>query len=188
MLDLLDRVPNHDVAAVVLAVVAGFMTLGIFIAYYWAKVRRTEIEAALKHDMLQRGMGAEDIERVLKASQAPTPPAAPPGDTSPAALAGVMAERGYDGDDIAAVLKAGAERGAPLADDEFAVVRKMAEQGYDGDDVVATIRAFPKPAPAPAAPPESRTIDGVIPRGFVGVGAVIVSKKRPEGSPAPTTP
>jgi len=186
MLDLLDRVPTHDIGAVVLVVIVGFATLGVFIAYYWAKVRRAEIDAALKHDMLQRGMGAEDIERVLRASAAPAEPASPC-DNSPAGLAGVLADHSYDGDDIAAVLKAMDDRGTPLTPAEFAVVRKMAEQGYDGDDVVAAIRALPKPAPAPAAPPEAKTIDGVIPRGFVGLGAVIVSKKRP-GEPAAPTP
>jgi hypothetical protein len=189
MLDLLDRVPSHDVTGVLFAVIAGFATLGIFIARYWAKVRRTEIEAALKHDMLQRGLGAEDIERVLRASQAPAEPAAtsaPAGDTSPAALAGVLADNSYEGDDIAAILKAVAERDAPLSAAEFAVVRKLAEEGYEGDDVVTTIRALPRPAPTPAAAPEAKTVEGVIPRGFVGLGAVIVSKKRPEESAAPT--
>jgi len=38
------------------------------IAAYWWKVRKAETEAALKHDMLARGMSAEEIERVLAAS------------------------------------------------------------------------------------------------------------------------
>jgi hypothetical protein len=37
------------------------------IAHYWYKARQAEIDANLKHEMLQRGMSAEDIERVLAA-------------------------------------------------------------------------------------------------------------------------
>jgi hypothetical protein len=33
----------------------------------WRKVRRAEIEAGLKHEMLERGMSPEEIERVLRA-------------------------------------------------------------------------------------------------------------------------
>jgi hypothetical protein len=33
----------------------------------WRKVRRAEIEAGLKHEMLARGMSPEEIERVLRA-------------------------------------------------------------------------------------------------------------------------
>jgi hypothetical protein len=38
------------------------------LAYYWAKIRKAELDAALKREMLQRGMLAEEIERVLAAS------------------------------------------------------------------------------------------------------------------------
>ena len=35
---------------------------------YLQKVKRWELEASLKHDMLNRGISVEEIERVLKAS------------------------------------------------------------------------------------------------------------------------
>jgi hypothetical protein len=38
------------------------------ITYYWHKTRRIEMESALKQDMLQRGMTAEDIKTVLEAT------------------------------------------------------------------------------------------------------------------------
>lgn len=41
------------------------------IARAWQKVRRAEQEAALKQDMLQRGLSVEEIERVLRASAQP---------------------------------------------------------------------------------------------------------------------
>jgi hypothetical protein len=36
---------------------------------YWYKHRRLETETALKQDMLNRGMSAEEIERVIRASK-----------------------------------------------------------------------------------------------------------------------
>lgn len=38
------------------------------IARYWWRIRQAEIDAALKQDMLQRGMSAEEIQLVLTAS------------------------------------------------------------------------------------------------------------------------
>jgi len=35
------------------------------IAHYWYEMRKHESDAALKHDMLQRGMSAEEIRMVL---------------------------------------------------------------------------------------------------------------------------
>jgi hypothetical protein len=38
------------------------------IARYWWRIRQSEIDASLKHEMLQRGMSAEEIQTVLSAS------------------------------------------------------------------------------------------------------------------------
>jgi hypothetical protein len=38
------------------------------ISYHWYKIRRAEMDTALKQDMLQRGMSAEQIKTVLEAS------------------------------------------------------------------------------------------------------------------------
>ena len=40
------------------------------IAHYWHGLRRQELEAGLKQDMLNRGFGAEEIERVLVSTSA----------------------------------------------------------------------------------------------------------------------
>ena len=42
--------------------------LTIFLTWQWRIHRRTEMEVSLKQDMINRGMSAEDIERVLSAS------------------------------------------------------------------------------------------------------------------------
>jgi hypothetical protein len=49
------------------------------VAVQWRKVRQAEIDAALKHEMIQRGMSADDIQKVLEASsrKSRNDPAAP---------------------------------------------------------------------------------------------------------------
>jgi hypothetical protein len=53
-----------------LFLVFGFLTItGVVgtLSHAWRKVRQTEIEAQLKSDMVQRGMTAEDIQKVMAA-------------------------------------------------------------------------------------------------------------------------
>lgn len=40
------------------------------IGHYWTKYQRITMDASLKHEMIQRGMSADDIEKVLAASSA----------------------------------------------------------------------------------------------------------------------
>ena len=54
----------------VIALVGGMLVAVVgILAGVWHKNRRIELEIALKQDMLNRGMSAEDIERVIKASK-----------------------------------------------------------------------------------------------------------------------
>lgn len=49
----------------------GFLAAVILIpslAHYWSTLRIKEWELSLKHAMLERGMSADEIERVLRAS------------------------------------------------------------------------------------------------------------------------
>src|SRR5205823_3824444 len=39
------------------------------IAHYWWKVRKAEMEAALKQEMIRQGMSADDIQKVLDAGK-----------------------------------------------------------------------------------------------------------------------
>jgi hypothetical protein len=60
----------------VMAIVMGTLTgLGIVVAKIvskaWQVVRANEADAALKQEMLDRGMSAEEIERVIRASSKP---------------------------------------------------------------------------------------------------------------------
>lgn len=52
------------------------------IAMYWHKSRRDELEAALKQEMIQRGMSADEIVKVLKGSKYKEPKEAKSKDSS----------------------------------------------------------------------------------------------------------
>jgi hypothetical protein len=47
------------------------------VGHYWSKARRDDQEAALKQEMLQRGMSADDIVKVILVSKGKAPPVAP---------------------------------------------------------------------------------------------------------------
>jgi hypothetical protein len=67
MNEFLTRFNNGELIGLV--AVAGGLLCGMIavLAGNWRKVRRAEIAAALKQEMLQRGMSAEEIRTVLEA-------------------------------------------------------------------------------------------------------------------------
>jgi hypothetical protein len=67
MIDFLSGLNPRDLIILV-SVVGGLLCAIIaIVAGAWQKVRRAEIIAALKQDMLNRGMSADDIRSVLEA-------------------------------------------------------------------------------------------------------------------------
>jgi hypothetical protein len=74
-MDLLTRLSGGQLLGL-FAITAGVLLMATTtIAGLWARVRRAEFrareveaEAALKQDMINRGMSADDIERILTAS------------------------------------------------------------------------------------------------------------------------
>ena len=144
-----------------LVALAALVAIVAIVATQWSKVRRAELDTALKHDMLQRGMGADEIERVLRASQSPAPEAeATLGRWVESGfrlrLAARMAKEGYNGGQIVTVLGALEERGRPLNADECEAIRAMVKEGYGGDHIATMIRALPRAAATTtAAVPES---------------------------------
>ncbi len=63
--------PGDRMVAVmfVLMAIAGIVIVVVTVlAVQWRRVRQAEVDAALKRDMLERGMSAADIERVVQAS------------------------------------------------------------------------------------------------------------------------
>jgi hypothetical protein len=67
MTDVLSRFGPGELIAIV-AIVGGLICGILFFAMdYWHRIRKAEIAARLKHDMLDRGMSAEEIRIVLEA-------------------------------------------------------------------------------------------------------------------------
>ena len=73
----------------------------------WRKVRIAEMEGALKQQMLDKGMTADQIEQVLNASQGGRPTGTTGNEAvDRAALVQRMVDEGYEGVDIERVLQA----------------------------------------------------------------------------------
>jgi hypothetical protein len=68
MSELLAKLEAGHVVAIV-AIFCGFLTASIAIIFgIWQHVRTSESETALKHDMVQRGLAADEIQKILSAS------------------------------------------------------------------------------------------------------------------------
>jgi hypothetical protein len=68
-MDLLSHLNGRDLIILV-SVVGGLLcAITAIIAAHWQKIRRAEIAAALKQDMLNRGMSADEIRTVLEAGR-----------------------------------------------------------------------------------------------------------------------
>jgi hypothetical protein len=57
-----------DAALVFIFVAVALCAAAFGIAVQWRKARQAEVEAALKQEMIQRGMSADEITRVLQAT------------------------------------------------------------------------------------------------------------------------
>jgi hypothetical protein len=81
MLEWLSRQSAEELIPVI-AIVGGCLVALVSSAmYYWNKARQSdlalrqaELEAQLKQSMIERGMSADEIQRVLAAKIAPTKP------------------------------------------------------------------------------------------------------------------
>jgi hypothetical protein len=90
-------------------VCATVVLLVAILCHNWRRARLNELEATLKQDMLNRGLPAADIERVLSASAAnpPETPAAPdPVSDNEYYLIEKLVDEGKSADDIERVLRA----------------------------------------------------------------------------------
>jgi len=68
MQDIFSKLSAHQIEDYLIILTVLSACLIAFLTVQWRWHRRTEIEASLKQDMLNRGMGADEIERVLRAS------------------------------------------------------------------------------------------------------------------------
>jgi hypothetical protein len=164
MWELLSKLNGGELIA--LTAVLGVFVAGAIsaIVNQWRKVRVAELEAALKQQMLEKGMSAADIEQVLKASRKSddskehsdrSASAAFTGSAASdkAALIKLMAENDWSGKDIERVLRAfgqfadGCPPGQEQTVKEKAVaVKDMVENGMSAEDIERVLLAFEKPA------------------------------------------
>ena len=70
MQDILARMGNDEIFLIIVLMTSAIVGLTVFFTLQWRKLRQTELDAALKQDMLNRGMSAYDIKLVLEASGA----------------------------------------------------------------------------------------------------------------------
>jgi hypothetical protein len=82
------------------------------LAYFWKRVRQIDVESSLKQDMLNRGLSAAEIERVLWASSD-----GPPAPSSP-------------------------EAQEIISDNEYYLVEKLIEEGKTVEEIERLVRAF----------------------------------------------
>ena len=66
MSEVMSKFQPEDFAGLV-SVVGGMVIFTVaIIAWFWHKTRKLEIQAALKQDMLNRGMSADEIQTVIE--------------------------------------------------------------------------------------------------------------------------
>ncbi len=107
-----------------------------------------ENQDRLKALMIQRGMSADEIERILLA-RAPSPPLADQADPSDAEqrIVTVLSENGYEGADVEQILAA-ARAGNQLDTTVAKMVETLAENWTKGPDIVRILKARRGAAPA----------------------------------------
>jgi hypothetical protein len=129
-----------DPATLVAIVFGNLVLIAIVtaVAATYVRVVATRTQAALKQLMLERGMSAEDIVRVLQSER---PPAS---EVTPTPIGALMAENGYEAEDIGKVVRVW-DRLPPGVQ---ATLRAMVEQGYQGADLAQVLDACPTRTPA----------------------------------------
>lgn len=109
MSEFLTRFSAGEFIALAAVLIGPIVAIVAVVSTQWRKVRIAEMEAALKQQMLERGMSADQIEQVMHASLGGRgKPIASTGNENldKAALAQKMVEEGYEGADIERVLQA----------------------------------------------------------------------------------
>jgi len=127
------------------------------------QVRRHEQENELKRDLVAKGVSADEIERIIKATAGEmTPKYAQPAETrrpkgaggDRAHLVQLLCEHGMQGGDVERVLHAVGD----YADDELpakvAAIESMVENGMEVGDIERVLRAFQHTPVTPDLPPD----------------------------------
>lgn len=115
------------------------------------RIRQSDNRTALLGMMLQRGMSAEQIERVLNAGGFNSTIDAGDDDAAPdVRIIKVLNENSYEGRDVEHILAAAMHRGSIDAATAQVVV-SMAEQGTEADEIARVLRLRRNGTPVEAA-------------------------------------
>jgi hypothetical protein len=72
MSDFLARVHSSDVVGLVALLLTFVVVMVLGLCYQWRAHRRTELELNFKREMVERGISAQDIERIIGARSSET--------------------------------------------------------------------------------------------------------------------
>ena len=97
----------------VMAVCGALVGIIAIIAHNWRCMRQAEVEGALKQDMLNRGMSADEIERVIRVSNQ---------------LIVVQDKKGH-------------KTQKSISDNEYYLVEKLVDEGKSAEEIERIIRA-----------------------------------------------
>jgi hypothetical protein len=117
--ELLSKLAGDEVVVLTLVVGALLLAAVAIVAHHWRQVRVAELQAALKRQMIERGISAADIDKVL---QAPNPP-----------------EETEDTEEAASFT------GNP-AEDKTRLVSLLLDNSYEAEQIERILRAFHDPA------------------------------------------
>lgn len=161
MPEILDKFSPGQLIGLV-ATVGGILGwIIISVAQQWRKVRLAEMEAALKQQMLERGMAATDMEQVLRSSKRGEPVSFLRRNTvaPKAAVVKALTDGGYEGADIESILRAFgthpeqevvAQREGPERAEAFGrvlaakvqIVEIMAANGNEAEEIVCVLSEY----------------------------------------------
>jgi hypothetical protein len=135
--------------------------LGATLLKHRQQVRRHEQEIELKRDLAAKGVSADEIERIIKATAGePVPKYAQPAETrrptgagaDRARLVALLCEHGMQAVDVERLLRAVGD----FADDELtakvAAIASMLENGMHAADIERVLRAFQRTPATPDLP------------------------------------
>ena len=110
MLEFFDKLNGGELIGFTAVIAGPLIAIVAIIMSQWRRVRVAEMDAALKQQMLDKGMSAAEIEQVMRASLEPGHERNSKSTGNEAldktALAQRMIDEGYEGADIERVLKA----------------------------------------------------------------------------------
>ena len=129
--------------------IGGIIAVVAILSHYAAKTRLSAWESGLKSQMIERGMTADEISKVLAAKAHFNAPPEKPDDVKamkadPSAnLAAYLTECWYSGEDVAKILAFVQQRATDPqnAKIDYALVRELANQSCEADDILRILAA-----------------------------------------------